>query len=112
MNIASTTVTLPPFLLVSKCSLCRLFHEDRELFDEINSALIGGVRQCDVIALARKRGQVFGQSSMSKHLAKHLRPHISGALMLQAQAKAFAEATSDKSNLSYEIGRASCRERV
>jgi len=100
-NLVTTTISLPPIRLSSRCAICGIWETKPALFDEINEKLLGGVGQTKIVAWLRAKHKFrTNQNSLSRHLNRHLMPYFEDALLIERTALAIAQATGSQSTMS------------
>jgi hypothetical protein len=100
MNLATTTITLPPIALRSRCAICQLWHADPALFDDLNEKLLGGFGQTKLLAWLKTKGFRTNQTSLSRHKNKHLQPYFNDAIEILQTARAIATTTGGMENIT------------
>jgi len=88
VSVMTTEVQVPIFPLRSQCSICKLYREDPDLFEEVTRRLLTGVEQKKIVAWLAKKGKRVTNKSLSRHYNRHMLPYFQEALEVERRLRA------------------------
>ena len=84
----TTEVTLPVFPLEHRCKVCRIYHENPAVFDELCGRLLMAQPRDEILAWLADQGFAIGAKNLSRHYQQHVRPHIQDVLKFERRLRA------------------------